>query len=201
MMKCAPKSISPAFETIKADEGVLQHIGYHQARFDKTRQECFGSVDKINLSTILLPPKNLTCRVRVEYTHEILHVTYIPYLPRQINSFCIVESDLNYTYKWSNREEINALLVEDYDDIIIVKNGLLCDTSIANVALLCEGVWVTPKEPLLRGVTRQRLIDSGFLQVGNLTIESLQKMEKFAIMNALIGFKIIKNVHITRKKN
>ncbi|MBP6497982.1 MAG: aminotransferase class IV, partial [Campylobacteraceae bacterium] len=79
--------------------------------------------------------------------------------------------------------------------------GLLCDTSIANVALLIDGIWVTPKEPLLKGVTRQRLIDSGFLQIGNLTEASLQKMEKFAIMNALIGFKIIKNVHITRKKN
>lgn len=195
-MKCAPKFISPAFETIKSDEGVLQHIGYHQARFDKTRKECYESVDKISLSSLLMPPKNLTCRVRVEYTHEILHVEYILYLPRQINSFCIVESDLNYSYKWSNREEINALLAPGYDDIIITKNGLLCDTSIANVALLIDGVWMTPKEPLLKGVTRQRLIDSGFLHVGDLTSESLQKMEKFAIMNALIGFKIIENVSI-----
>lgn len=200
-MKCVPKSISPAFETIKADEGILQHINYHQARFNKTRKACYGSADKINLSTILLPPKNLTCRVRVEYTHEVLHVDYIPYLPRQINSFCVVESNLNYAYKWSNREEINALLAPGYDDIIIVKNGLLCDTSIANVALLIDGVWITPQMPLLEGVTRQRLLDSGFLQVGNLTEESLQKMEKFAIMNALIGFKIIENVYITRKKN
>lgn len=58
---------------------------------------------------------------------------------------------------------------------------------------------MTPKEPLLKGVTRQRLVDSGFLQVANLTSESLQKMEKFAIINALIGFKIIENVYITRK--
>ncbi len=200
-MKCAPKFISPAFETIKAIDGVLQHIDYHQARFDKTRQECYGSADKISLSSLLLPPKNLTCKVRVEYAQKVLHVDYIPYLPRLINSFCIVESDLNYTYKWSNREEINALLVEDYDDIMIIKNGLLCDTSIANVALLIDGVWMTPQMPLLTGVTRQRLIDSGFLQVENLTEESLQKMEKFAIMNALIGFKIIENVYITRKKN
>jgi len=200
-MKCVPKSISPAFETIKADDGVLQHIGYHQARFDKTRKECYGSVDKISLSSVLMPPKGLTCRVRIEYTDEILHVTYIPYLPRPINSFCIVESDLNYSYKWSNREEINALLAAGYDDIIITKNGLLCDTSIANVALLIEGVWMTPKEPLLKGVTRQRLLDSGFLKVGNLTVESLQKMEKFAIMNALIGFRIIENVNIMRNRN
>ena len=198
-MKCAPKSISPAFETIKADDGVLQHIGYHQARFDKTRQECYGSVDKISLSSVLMPPKDLTCRVRVEYTDAILHVAYIPYLPRPINSFCIVESHIEYAYKWSDRTQINALLVDGYDDIIIVKNGFLRDTSIANIALLIDGRWMTPKEPLLKGVTRQRLVDSGFLQVANLTSESLQKMEKFAIINALIGFKIIENVYITRK--
>ena len=200
-MKCVPKSIFPAFETIKAIDGVLQHIGYHQARFDKTRHACYGCVDKINLSSLLSPPKDFTCKVRVEYTDKILHVEYIPYVPRPINSFCIVESTLNYAYKWSNREEINALMVEGYDDIIILKNGFVCDTSIANVALLIDGVWMTPKEPLLQGVTRQRLIDSGFLKVANLTIESLQKVEKFAIMNALIGFKIIENVNIVRKKN
>lgn len=198
-MKCVPKSISPAFETIKSVDGVLQHIDYHQARFDKTRQECYGCADKISLSSLLSPPKGLTCRVRVEYAHEVLHVAYIPYLPRQINSFCIVESNLTYAYKWSNREEINALKVEGYDDIIIVKNGLLSDTSIANIALLINGQWVTPKKPLLEGVTRRRLIDNGFLKVENLTTKSLQTMEKFAIINALIGFKIIENVHIIRK--
>jgi len=54
-----------------------------------------------------------------------------------------------------------------------------------------EGCWLTPKTPLLRGTTRARLIDSGFLKCENLTLTDLKKAENFAVMNALVGFYIV----------
>ncbi|MBV5277445.1 MAG: aminotransferase class IV [Campylobacteraceae bacterium] len=197
-MKCAQKSIYPAFETIKSMDGELQNIRFHQKRFDKTRAELYGAFDSITLSSLLSPPKAFTCKVRVEYAEEILKIEYIPYPPRTINSFYVVESSIEYTHKLCDRVALNALLKEGYDDIIITKNGLLCDTSIANIALHIDGVWLTPNKPLLEGTTRSRLLESGFLSVEDLDSEAIQKADKFAIMNALIGFKIIENVRITR---
>lgn len=199
-MKCVQKSMFPAFETIKAENGILQHLPFHQARFDKTRKEVFGISDKIELSSLLSPPQGFTCRVRLEYDKEILKIEYIPYQPREIRSFCLIEAKIDYAYKWCDRRMINDLLKEGCDDIIITQNGFLQDTSIANIALYIDGKWLTPKKPLLKGTTRHRLLESGFLSEENLVMDDIRKMEKFAIMNALIGFKIVENIQIVGDK-
>ena len=45
---------------------------------------------------------------------------------------------IDYTYKSAHREELNALYAQKgmADDILIVRNGYLTDTSISNIALL-----------------------------------------------------------------
>lgn len=82
------------------------------------------------------------------------------------------------------------------DDVIFLKDGLLTDTSIANIALYIDGVWLTPQKPLLQGTTRARLLEKKFLKEEKLTINSLKIAQKFAIMNALMGFKILENIRI-----
>lgn len=182
------------FETIKAEKGKLLNLEYHQKRLDRTRAD-FGFKDKLDLKNFIKEfPKEGIYRLRIEYKENFESLTCKEYQAREISTFKIVHSDISYEYKYSNREALDKLLVKEFDDIIIVKNGLLCDTSIANIAISVNGVWLTPQKPLLQGTTRQRLIDSGFLKSANLSIEDLKKSEKFAIMNALIGFKIINNV-------
>ena len=195
-MSCVIKSISPCFETLKEVNGEIQHLSFHQARFDKTRQELYGSTQKIALLEHLNPPKTFTCKVRVDYAEMIQKIEYFPYTPRDFHTFALVEADIDYTYKYSNREALNAHLREDVDDILFTCNGELKDTSIANIALFIDGEWKTPLHPLLEGTTRARLLSCGELKAEVLDIKSLQKAEKFAIMNALIGFKIIKKVSI-----
>lgn len=195
-MSCVTKSISPCFETLKAVDGEVWHLAFHQVRFDKTRKELYGTTQKIMLCEHLAPPKEFTCRVRVEYAEEIQKIEYIPYTSRNLGTFALIEADIDYAYKYCNREALNAYFREDIDDVIFTCNGELQDTSIANIALFIDGEWKTPLHPLLEGTTRARLLASGMLKAEFLDIKSLQKAEKFAIMNALIGFKIIKKVCI-----
>jgi len=195
-MSCVIKSISPCFETLKAVDGEVSHLAFHQARFDKTRKELYGATQKIVLSEHLFPSKDVTCRVRVEYAAEIQKIEYIPYTPRSVQTFALVDADIDYAFKYCNREALNGHLREDVDDIIFTCNGELKDTSIANIALWIDGEWKTPLRPLLEGTTRARLLASGMITTEVLDIKSLQKAEKFAIMNALIGFKIIKHICI-----
>jgi 4-amino-4-deoxychorismate lyase len=190
------KSISPCFETLKAVNGEIEHLSFHQARFDKTRKELYGSTQTIALLEHLNPPKTFTCKVRVEYAETIQTIEYLPYTPRDIQTFALVEADIDYAYKYANREALNAHLREDVDDILFTCKGELKDTSIANIALFIDSEWKTPLHPLLEGTTRARLLSCGELKAEVLDIKSLQKAEKFAIMNALIGFKIIKKVSI-----
>lgn len=193
-MSCVIKSIFPCFETLKAVNGEVQNLAFHQIRFDKTRSELYGETHKIVLAEHLVPPKDAFYRVRVEYAKEIQKIEYIPYIPRRFEKFALVEADIDYTYKYCDRDSLNKHLRPDVDDVLFMCNGELQDTSIANIALLIDGKWKTPHHPLLEGTTRARLLASGMLHSAHLDMKSLQKAEKFAIMNALIGFKIIDNV-------
>ena len=179
------------FETIKVENGKLLNLKYHQQRVDYTRK-FLGFNDKLELKehNFNLAQKG-EFRLRVDYAKEIKSFTCKEFTCREFKEFMIIESDIEYDYKYANRNELDALKVDE-KEIIIVKNGLLTDTTIANIALCINGVWLTPKTPLLQGTTRARLIESGFLKCKDLTIEDLKKAENFAIMNALIDFKVIK---------
>ncbi len=169
---------------------------YHQARFEKTRHQLYQAHDTLVLSEYLQPPSVGTYRVRIEYDTTIQKIEYLPYIPREIQHFACVESSFSYAYKSCNREELHAAIVPNVDDVIFTCKGLLQDTSIANIALCIDGHWYTPKKPLLEGTTRARLLENGMLKAESLDMKSLQKAQKFAIMNALIGFRIIENVLI-----
>lgn len=195
-MNCAQKSISPCIETLKSVDGKLAHLAWHQARFERTRRDYFGQKSPVFLSEHLCPPDEGIYRVRVEYAQEILSVAYIPYVAKEMHRFALVEAGISYAYKYADRSELGAYMHDDVDDVLFTCKGMLQDTTIANVALLIDDVWQTPQIPLLRGTTRERLVASGFLKEALLDTQSLKKATKFAIMNALIGFKIIENLTI-----
>ena len=86
---------------------------------------------------------------------------------RPVHSLQLVYSDdIDYTYKSTDREALNRLFAcrGERDDILIVRRGLLTDTSIANIALFDGKDWFTPKLPLLRGTCRTALIDNGIIK-------------------------------------
>ncbi len=181
-------------ETIKAVDGVLFHIEYHQRRYE-TVLRSYAIKEKIELAEILDAPKEGLYRCRVVYDLEgNISCSYHPYTKRQISRLKLLHADeLEYSKKYANREALDALFAqrESCDDILIVKNGLLCDTTITNIALFNTKEWVTPKRPLLEGTTRERLLESGFLTPRDIRVEDLQEYTQIAVMNAMIDFDII----------
>jgi 4-amino-4-deoxychorismate lyase len=110
----------------------------------------------------------------------------------------MVETSLNYPYKYADRTSLDTLLrnASHTDDILIIQDGAVTDTAIANIAFFDGVAWYTPKKPLLKGTTRQRLIDKGFLIPKDVYIEDLSHYTHVALMNAMLGFKILKNITI-----
>ncbi len=134
------------------------------------------------------------------YDSDSFEVTYHTYRLNIAKSFKIVYADtLDYHLKYADRKELENLK-NGYDEILIVKNSLITDTTIANVAFLKNGRWFTPKKPLLKGTTRMRLIDEGFLHVQDISIDDIDRYEGFGVMNALTGFQIIENGIMSLKK-
>jgi len=185
-------------ETIKILNGKIYNIEWHNQRFNQTRSDILGIDKLINLETYINPPPIGLFRCRIIYATDIISIEYIPYSPKISNSFKIVQSNIEYKYKYSNRDELNSLKdsANEYDDIIIKKNGLLTDTTIANIAFFNGREWITPKTPLLRGTIRAKLLNRRFLIPKDINSDDLKHFSNFALMNAMIGFQIQKNTII-----
>ena len=188
------------FETIKVEDGRVENIEWHNRRCNKTREKLFSTLDRVDLREYIQAPSKGLFRCRITYRTQVESVEFFPYQPKEIQHFKIVESEMEYPFKYNNREEINHLLqntIKDaYGEIIIEKRGLLTDTSIANIALYDGQSWFTPKQPLLEGTTRARLLEKGFLREKDIERGQIKHFSHFALMNAMIGFQIQKNITI-----
>lgn len=192
-MSQEPSTIPLLLETIKIEEGEIHNLTYHQSRCNKSRQTLFQSSDILDLTSIIDAPATGLYRCRILYG-EVLHsIEYIPYTPKEIQRLKIVSSDIEYSLKYAHRDALNALLEsnKDVDEVIIEKEGYLTDTTIANIAFFDGEQWVTPVKPLLEGTMRAKLIDEGFLQPKEIKKEDLTHYSQVALMNAMIGFKIL----------
>lgn len=180
-------------ETIKALDGKLFNLSYHQKRYESVLKS-LGINDFKNLKEYLNPPTSGLYRCRLVYDEKNISVTYHKYKKREIKSLKLVYDDkINYSKKSTNRDELNNLFEkrEECDEVLIVKNTLITDTTIANVAFYKDGLWYTPKEPLLEGTTRARLLDEGKIIEKDIRVHDLKNYSKLALMNAMLDFDII----------
>ncbi len=202
------------FETIRVQDGIPQHLHYHDLRLNRTRKALFGIEQEILLADYLteLPPKGLY-RAKVVYDATSISTYYYSYKPKIIHTLHLTEAQIDYRYKYLDRTPFAKLLSPraplptvkhaphsspftihyslftiHYSDILFTQNGLLTDTTIANIALREDGIWYTPATPLLPGTTRARLLDSGRLRLRDIHRDTLGRYDGFALMNAMIGF-------------
>jgi 4-amino-4-deoxychorismate lyase len=189
------------FETIKCYNGIAYNLQYHQARVDKTFKQFYKLDSFFKLDSIINSiPSNELLRCKIIYNNSHYEIEYFPYKKKEITSLTIVEDNsITYDFKYTNRDNINSLK-QNYQEVIIVKNGLICDTSIANIALYKNNKWLTPKKPLLQGTTRARLLKEGHLIEADLKIDDLFNAQKIGLMNAMTDFYVLNSILIKRKK-
>jgi 4-amino-4-deoxychorismate lyase len=182
------------FETIKCDDAMAYNLEYHCRRIART------IMININLQEYILPISDDFLKCKVIYDkYGVLDVVYEPYIKRLIKTFKLVYDDtIEYKHKSLNRDAIDALYEqkESADEIIIVKNGWVTDTSIANIAIFDGSNWLTSKTPLLRGTTQERLLDNKELIQANISVEMLKNAQKIALLNAMIGMNILESYTI-----
>jgi len=185
--------LSLLLETIKIEDGTINNLSYHQTRFNTSRKELFNIREEIDLASLIQAPKTGLYRCRIIYDKKVHTVEYIPYVPKEIKKLKIVSSNIEYNYKYANREGLNTLRERerDFDEIIIEKEGYLTDITIANIAFYDGDKWVTPSQALLPGTMRAKLLDEGFLHKKEIRKEDLKNYSQIALMNSMIGFKVL----------
>lgn len=183
-------------ETIKIKDGKVVGLPYHQARMERTIRHFFPALAATNmpcLEEVVVAKEDMSFfKARVVYGENgIEEVSYAPYTMREIHSLKVVETDdIDYRYKSTDRSELNRLAAQKgtSDEVIIVRKGLVTDTSFTNLAIYDGKHWLTPKTPLLRGTKRAFLLEKGMIQEADITLEDLKKASKVSLFNAMIEF-------------
>lgn len=178
-------------ESIKCKDGKLFNIDYHNFRLNKSRKELFGASNLIDLKAEIAIPvqaKKGTYKCRVLYTKKIENVEYTVHQYRKIKSLKLIDNnEISYNHKFENRTLLNNLFEKrgDCDDILIVKNGLITDSSPANVIFFDGEKWWTPETPLLPGTQRSRLLDEGKIFQSSIKPNDLIRFKKAGLINAM----------------
>ncbi len=183
------------FETIWVQQGRPLHLEYHQKRVAATAADHGFAAPQLQSAFSDCKHEG---RAKVLYDENgIRGVETSPYAFTPIGSVTPVTARIEYAYKYCDRSAIDTLK-QGRDEILIVQNDLVTDTSIANVAFYDGRVWYTPKEPLLKGTYRARLLDQKRLQPADIALNDLQNFQKMAVMNALAGFVILPKFQIKK---
>jgi len=185
-------------ETIRINNGQIENIEFHQQRCNKSREILFGDILPLDLASNIVAPSLGLFRCRILYDTVIRTIEYIPYDPKDLKTFTIVKSDIDYPHKFADRSMLENLKAQypQSDEIIIEKDGCLTDTTISNIAFLKDGEWITPLNPLLPGTMRAKLLKEGFLKEKPIYKEELSSFQGFALINAMIGFAPINDFNI-----
>jgi 4-amino-4-deoxychorismate lyase len=179
------------FETIRISDGLLMHREYHEARMNQSRMELWNRSEFLHLSKIVKVPdewKTGLVRCNLTYGPDIKSVTYKSYVKRQVKSLKLIECNtLDYHLKSSDRSILDDLFSRkgDCDEIIILKNGFITDTSISNLIFFDGKNWFTPKDPLLNGTCRQRLLREKKISEMEIRPADLWRFSGVKLINAM----------------
>jgi para-aminobenzoate synthetase/4-amino-4-deoxychorismate lyase len=99
-----------------------------------------------------------------------------------------------FFHKTTRREPyaVRAARHPDADDVVMVnEHGHVTETTVANIAVLLDGLWITPPvgDGCLPGVERARLIETGLLQERTLRPADLHAATAIALVSSLRGWR------------
>lgn len=179
-------------ETVKVKNGVFLDPQLHEERIFRTTLHFFSKPLVVQLTDDMIP---LDLRIgvvkcRIVYSKEVISIDFESYKIRSIQRLALVEDNyIDYNFKYHNREAINRLLAHrnDCDDILIVKNSLVTDTSYSNIVFKnLDSQLYTPSSSLLAGTKRQKLIDAGIIHEREIYVNDIDSYLGVYLINAMI---------------
>jgi 4-amino-4-deoxychorismate lyase len=186
--------MSRLVETIRCENGILMNISFHNERFVRSSQELFGVKKEIDLRKVIIIPlfaRTGIYKCRFEYDSEIRKIEFLPYSIKPVKSLKLLEdNNIEYSYKFTDRRMIESLLARrgECDEILIIKNGMVTDSSYSNIIFRdSDGRWFTPATCLLAGTRRAGLLKQGLISETDIRYNDLNKYSEAKLINAMLG--------------
>ncbi len=180
-------------ETVKVVDGVFVHPELNLQRMMNTMDRAFHTSVPDSFFEDLAIPVDMRCGVvkcRILYGASVDEIGFQPYACRKVSSLKLVDGgNVDYSQKYADRSALLKLTAQkgECDDILIVQNGLITDTSYSNVVLSNHGKYYTPKSYLLNGTCRRRLIAEGKVIPADISVSDLDSYDNLYLINAMIS--------------
>lgn len=179
-------------ETMCVEQGRIINLDYHLERIKNTRKHFWNTEKTVPTDQLSALAATQDSRAKLRFTYDkenIYNLSCTPYNTRKIERLkLLANNDIEYRYKSVDRSEINLLKAqtEPTDEIIIVKQNRLTDTSYTNIALFDGSQWITPSTPLLKGTRRAQLLDAGRLIECEVLATDLKSFQSISLINAMM---------------
>ena len=178
-------------ETICIQNGTVCNLQGHLARMKETAAHFNFTAPALPELETLVPPelKSMKTKCRIIYHEKIEEIGFEKYIPKVVKSVKLVEASPNYSFKFSDRTELNTLVSQkgNHDEILIVRNGCITDTSYSNVVFRRGNVFFTPDTCILNGTKRQLLLQNGIISEKRITVNDITKFDEVFLINAMLG--------------
>ncbi len=182
----------PLFETLYVSRGRPFYPECHWERMKLSAKLLWGKKPTFRSDILFSFPFpaefDKVYRCRVEYDTESYRMQMEEYHYHPIRTLQLVDAGtMDYPFKFTDR----GMIEERYarrgpcDDILIVRDGMITDTSTANIVFRKEGKLYTPSAPLLRGTARARLLNEGKINEISISVDELGRYSGFTLINAL----------------
>ena len=185
--------MSQFIESIKIEDQEVFLLELHQKRVNATFAH-FGMENSIDLAKIIKDLKideDGFFKLRIVYDLNRNYKTQlIPYAVAEIDSFQLVENNTyDYAFKFEDRKEFERMKTKaKTEEIIIVKNNCITDTSYTNLLFLKDEKWYTPSTYLLNGVMRQHLLTTKKIKETEITLQNIKDFTHFQLINSMNDF-------------
>lgn len=175
-------------ESICLKEGDYLNLEIHQQRVRRTFETFFEGAFFELKKVLPIIQDSGSYKVRVVYDNDTVDVDYASYQKRDIRKLELVNSNpFDYSFKYEDRAAINQLKATSLaDDIIIVMDGFIRDSSYSNLAFWDGEKWLTPEKPLLEGVRRSQLLSEEKIKPSSIKSSDINKFEKVSLINAML---------------
>ncbi|WP_051230932.1 aminotransferase class IV [Segatella albensis] len=191
-MKLLKKYMCPFIETIRIKDGITMNLDYHLKRLNRTREHFWPRCQRIGADELLpnIPSSESLQKLRVIYNKDIITQDLSSYTRKNIEILSIIEDNtIDYTWKSTDRKVLTSLRAQapSYaDEVIIIKNGCVTDTSYTNICFFDGKEWLTPDTPLLQGTMRRYLLDKGVIREVRIRRKDIQYFKKVSLINAMM---------------
>ncbi|HQO23197.1 MAG TPA: aminotransferase class IV [Spirochaetota bacterium] len=176
-------------ETVRIENGTLCNCDLHDERIMQTFLKYFPHKTPFTLMDI--QPDYChgigRCKLRILYSENDIDHSVSEYKPKKIRSAAVVEcNDAEYSFKHEDRSLFSSIINNNYDEIIILKNGFVTDSTFSNLAFYDSGKWFTPETFLLNGTMRQSLLADNIIHEKRIAAEDIRNFEKISFINSML---------------